>query len=203
MAARRSQGGDLATEQEACIRELFRRFRTNRDARDQALALYVNSKLFPHVSGSLEQLVMAACSQSPAAWRAFAMLKHRAAVWADKERRRGRGVDEEAGEDAGSSLPSIPTSLPPAPSPNPLEALFGLFAQHAIRTFAAEIASYRTLLASADLRSPAAWFSVARSMPRRIVYHAGPTNSGKTYNALQALKKAQTGAYCGPLRLLA
>lgn len=33
--------------------------------------------------------------------------------------------------------------------------------------------------------------------------HAGPTNSGKTYNAVQALKGAQTGLYCSPLRLLA
>lgn len=34
-------------------------------------------------------------------------------------------------------------------------------------------------------------------------YHAGPTNSGKTHNALQALLKARSGVYCGPLRLLA
>ena len=31
----------------------------------------------------------------------------------------------------------------------------------------------------------------------------GPTNSGKTHAALQALKAAETGVYCGPLRLLA
>jgi hypothetical protein len=31
----------------------------------------------------------------------------------------------------------------------------------------------------------------------------GPTNSGKTYTALQALAGAQRGVYCGPLRLLA
>ena len=31
----------------------------------------------------------------------------------------------------------------------------------------------------------------------------GPTNSGKTHAALQALKSADTGVYCGPLRLLA
>jgi ATP-dependent RNA helicase SUPV3L1/SUV3 len=33
--------------------------------------------------------------------------------------------------------------------------------------------------------------------------HVGPTNSGKTYNALQRLEKAESGIYCGPLRLLA
>lgn len=31
----------------------------------------------------------------------------------------------------------------------------------------------------------------------------GPTNSGKTYQALQALAAAKRGVYCGPLRLLA
>jgi ATP-dependent RNA helicase SUPV3L1/SUV3 len=40
-------------------------------------------------------------------------------------------------------------------------------------------------------------------MRRRIVCHLGPTNSGKTYSALQALKAAESGVYCGPLRLLA
>ena len=38
---------------------------------------------------------------------------------------------------------------------------------------------------------------------RRFVLHVGPTNSGKTYDAIQALRKAETGVYLGPLRLLA
>lgn len=33
--------------------------------------------------------------------------------------------------------------------------------------------------------------------------HVGPTNSGKTYAAMQHLKSAQSGIYLGPLRLLA
>ena len=33
--------------------------------------------------------------------------------------------------------------------------------------------------------------------------HVGPTNSGKTYHALRSLAAGETGAYCGPLRLLA
>jgi ATP-dependent RNA helicase SUPV3L1/SUV3 len=56
---------------------------------------------------------------------------------------------------------------------------------------------------AADLRRPESWYPLARSMKRRVVYHAGPTNSGKTYNALAALKEAWSGVYCGPLRLLA
>lgn len=43
----------------------------------------------------------------------------------------------------------------------------------------------------------------ARQMDRWFVIHCGPTNSGKTYAALQALKAAKTGCYLGPLRLLA
>ncbi len=38
---------------------------------------------------------------------------------------------------------------------------------------------------------------------QRIVAHLGPTNSGKTYEALQILASARSGAYGGPLRLMA
>jgi ATP-dependent RNA helicase SUPV3L1/SUV3 len=37
----------------------------------------------------------------------------------------------------------------------------------------------------------------------KIIFHGGPTNSGKTYNALQRLMEAKNGLYLGPLRLLA
>lgn len=43
----------------------------------------------------------------------------------------------------------------------------------------------------------------ARRLDRRFVLHIGPTNSGKTYDALQRLKQAASGVYLGPLRLLA
>jgi ATP-dependent RNA helicase SUPV3L1/SUV3 len=46
-------------------------------------------------------------------------------------------------------------------------------------------------------------FPLARSLKREIIFHVGPTNSGKTYQALQALEKADTGYYLAPLRLLA
>lgn len=45
--------------------------------------------------------------------------------------------------------------------------------------------------------------SAARNMKRKIIYHMGPTNSGKTYHAIQALAQAPTGCYLAPLRLLA
>jgi ATP-dependent RNA helicase SUPV3L1/SUV3 len=43
----------------------------------------------------------------------------------------------------------------------------------------------------------------ARRVNRKIVYHMGPTNSGKTYHAIEALCKAKNGCYLAPLRLLA
>ncbi|KAJ5946292.1 hypothetical protein N7454_003131 [Penicillium verhagenii] len=54
-----------------------------------------------------------------------------------------------------------------------------------------------------DLRFPAEWYPNARSIQRTIHLHVGPTNSGKTYHALQRLKQAKAGFYAGPLRLLA
>jgi ATP-dependent RNA helicase SUPV3L1/SUV3 len=46
-------------------------------------------------------------------------------------------------------------------------------------------------------------FPIARSMQRKLVLHIGPTNSGKTYTAMQKLQEADTGYYLAPLRLLA
>jgi len=46
-------------------------------------------------------------------------------------------------------------------------------------------------------------FPLARELKRKIVFHVGPTNSGKTYQALKVLKEATTGYYLAPLRLLA
>jgi ATP-dependent RNA helicase SUPV3L1/SUV3 len=43
----------------------------------------------------------------------------------------------------------------------------------------------------------------ARRLNRKIVYHMGPTNSGKTYHAIEALVQAKKGCYLAPLRLLA
>ncbi len=45
--------------------------------------------------------------------------------------------------------------------------------------------------------------SEARTLNRKIIYHMGPTNSGKTYHAIEALCQAKTGCYLAPLRLLA
>lgn len=46
-------------------------------------------------------------------------------------------------------------------------------------------------------------YPAARSIKRRFILHLGPTNSGKTYSAMQACKNAVRGIYLAPLRLLA
>lgn len=54
-----------------------------------------------------------------------------------------------------------------------------------------------------DLRFPSESFPFSRQERRKLILHVGPTNSGKTYQALIALARARTGVYAGPLRLLA
>lgn len=61
----------------------------------------------------------------------------------------------------------------------------------------------RNNVSNMDLKNPEEWFSQARQLKRKVVLHIGPTNSGKTYSALKALEKSNSGYYAGPLRLLA
>lgn len=46
-------------------------------------------------------------------------------------------------------------------------------------------------------------FPRARALDRVVHFRLGPTNSGKTHDALEALKSAASGVYLAPLRLLA
>jgi len=46
-------------------------------------------------------------------------------------------------------------------------------------------------------------FPLARELRRKLLFYTGPTNSGKTWRAMQALERADTGYYLAPLRLLA
>lgn len=50
---------------------------------------------------------------------------------------------------------------------------------------------------------PEKQYPEARGMKRHFILHIGPTNSGKTYQALERLRQAYRGIYLGPLRLLA
>ncbi len=58
-------------------------------------------------------------------------------------------------------------------------------------------------IASSMEKKPEDEYPEARAMKRKFILHIGPTNSGKTHDALERLKQASHGAYFGPLRLLA
>lgn len=46
-------------------------------------------------------------------------------------------------------------------------------------------------------------YPLARELKRKLYFYVGPTNSGKTYSAMQEMISADTGTYLAPLRLLA
>jgi len=56
---------------------------------------------------------------------------------------------------------------------------------------------------SINLAEYPASFETARRMGRRFIALLGPTNSGKTHRAMEALAEADSGVYLAPLRLLA
>ena len=51
--------------------------------------------------------------------------------------------------------------------------------------------------------SPDSYIARARKLSRIFILHIGPTNSGKTHDAVEDLKRNLPGTYLGPLRLLA
>ena len=55
-------------------------------------------------------------------------------------------------------------------------------------------------LLNCDLK---ALYPLARELKRELYFFVGPTNSGKTYSAMQELLKSDTATYLAPLRLLA
>jgi len=80
--------------------------------------------------------------------------------------------------------------------------IFGYFLSHAKKVFP-HLDCIEDLKKISDLTDPSNWYPEARAMNRRIIFHAGPTNSGKTYHALERFMSAKSGVYCGPLKLLA
>eukprot|EP00592_Proboscia_alata_P018613 CAMPEP_0194407242 /NCGR_PEP_ID=MMETSP0176-20130528/5265_1 /TAXON_ID=216777 /ORGANISM="Proboscia alata, Strain PI-D3" /LENGTH=981 /DNA_ID=CAMNT_0039206755 /DNA_START=593 /DNA_END=3535 /DNA_ORIENTATION=- len=84
-----------------------------------------------------------------------------------------------------------------------LPKLLPAFANHIQRRHANLLHQFTTLDSRTDLTKPHEWYMYARFDRRKIVFHGGPTNSGKTYSAIQRLKRAEKGLYLGPLRLLA
>lgn len=80
--------------------------------------------------------------------------------------------------------------------------LFPYFLNHAREIFP-HLNCMNDLKKISDLTNPALWYPQARSKIRKIIFHAGPTNSGKTYQAMQRFLNSESGIYCGPLKLLA
>ena len=83
-----------------------------------------------------------------------------------------------------------------------IDDLFPYFLKHA-RIMFPHLECIEELKKISDLRLPPNWYPEARSMTRKIIFHCGPTNSGKTYHALQRFLSSKSGVYCGPLKLLA
>jgi ATP-dependent RNA helicase SUPV3L1/SUV3 len=83
-----------------------------------------------------------------------------------------------------------------------IDDLFPYFLSHTRDTYPAATVVPQ-LQKISDLTQPHLWYPRARAFKRRFVFHAGPTNSGKTHNALERFLAAHTGVYCAPLRMLA
>lgn len=79
--------------------------------------------------------------------------------------------------------------------------IFPYFLRHAREIFP-HLECMEELKQISDLRHPSNWYSEARSIKRKLIFHAGPTNSGKTYRALERFINSKSGVYCGPLKLL-
>lgn len=58
-------------------------------------------------------------------------------------------------------------------------------------------------LEGVSLDQPLSWYPKTRKLQRNWILHIGPTNSGKTHQAMEDLAKAKTGIYLAPLRLMA
>ncbi|XP_065699996.1 ATP-dependent RNA helicase SUPV3L1, mitochondrial isoform X1 [Patagioenas fasciata] len=83
-----------------------------------------------------------------------------------------------------------------------VDDLFPFFLRHAKQIFPM-LDCMDDLRKISDLRLPPNWYPDARAIQRKIIFHAGPTNSGKTHHAIQRFLSAKSGIYCGPLKLLA
>lgn len=66
-----------------------------------------------------------------------------------------------------------------------------LFNEFMRRYYKEELETFENLRDVADISMPDEWFPAARQMKRKIYYHMGPTNSGKTKAAIEALLSAK------------
>lgn len=64
------------------------------------------------------------------------------------------------------------------------EFLVPIILDKAEKNLLGDIKSFQTLCNTSDLRIPHEWYPAARLMKRKIIYHGGPTNSGKVRSYL-------------------
>uniref|UniRef100_A0A7S1KW45 RNA helicase n=1 Tax=Percolomonas cosmopolitus TaxID=63605 RepID=A0A7S1KW45_9EUKA len=88
-------------------------------------------------------------------------------------------------------------------SRKPKELLFKLYRDFIEVHYTDDMSNRARFEALAYMSEPHTWYPQARNMPRKIIMHVGPTNSGKTHNAFKRLIEANSGYYLAPLRLLA
>lgn len=65
-----------------------------------------------------------------------------------------------------------------------IDDIFPYFLRHAKQIFP-HLDCMDDLKKISDLRQPANWYQSARAINRKIIFHSGPTNSGKTYHAME------------------
>jgi ATP-dependent RNA helicase SUPV3L1/SUV3 len=108
-------------------------------------------------------------------------------------------------DDAGLDAMTFLNALTATETSEPVEQVFDRIEQrltHAIERHHEERHAAMTR-ESINLAEYPASFEMARRLPRRFIALLGPTNSGKTHQAMEALAKAKSGIYLAPLRLLA
>jgi hypothetical protein len=100
--------------------------------------------------------------------------------------------------------------LPPLPelaiSPPPVLALnhpYSKSAFHLAALIRADEDLAKTMREHLGFQDVPGWFPAARKLGRSWTVWLGPTNSGKTHNAIEKLKAAPSGVYLAPLRLMA
>lgn len=98
------------------------------------------------------------------------------------------GVDADADADAGAGVDVDGVVM---------DVVFEEYIQYMKENFGNEANRFLRAQSTLDMRAPHTWYPLARGRKRKIIIHRGPTNSGKTHHAVEALMAAESGVYCG------
>jgi ATP-dependent RNA helicase SUPV3L1/SUV3 len=83
------------------------------------------------------------------------------------------------------------------------EFILPFFCSYARKVHPDDFALYQEGVLFCNFTNPQLYYLRKKKLKREIIYHSGPTNSGKTHQALLDLSQADSGIYLAPLRLLA